>query len=70
MLLTQEKIKVTSEMLEDDEMMEGNAVAIPIDPKNPEKGLNWKNLGDLEEEDFDALESYFIHKNQKETNND
>jgi hypothetical protein len=66
MIITNEKIKVTSEMMQKHNMTIVNNFGIPVDPKNTKKGLNWKSLSDLEDSDFDKIEEFFlIKKNTK-----
>ncbi len=37
-------------------------LGIPVDPKDPSKSLRWKDMLDCNEEDFDAIEQYFLLK--------
>ena len=57
MIITDEKITVTLEMLQQNNMTRGeNEVGIPTQ----EGELEWKSFDDLTERDFDAIENYFI----------
>lgn len=58
MVLTDEKITVTTEMLDAASMIRGTQYGIP----NPKGGLIWKELYDMGDEDFGAIEDYFIKK--------
>ena len=62
MIITDEKIKVTYAMLEQNDMTRGCLIGIPADPLQPGYGLIWKDFGELKEEDFDSLETYFLSK--------
>ena len=62
MILTEEKIKVTDKMLQENNMTRGDQFGIPVDPRNPSYGLHWKSLFEITEEDLDNLEEYFIYK--------
>ena len=65
MILTDEKIKVTDQMLTASGMARVNKYGIPKDTKDLSKGLVWKLVTDLTDEDFDKLEEYFINKSNK-----
>lgn len=41
-----------------------NQIGIPVDLSDLNKGLRWKNISDLTENDFDILDSYFEMKNR------
>lgn len=43
-------------------MTRGNQYGIPVDPKNPSKGLKWLSIMEMEDEDFDLIEEYFLIK--------
>lgn len=59
MIITDEKITVTLEMLQQNSMTRGeNEVGIPTQ----DGGLEWKSFDDLTESDFDTIENYFIKK--------
>jgi hypothetical protein len=58
MIITDEKIKVTWQMLQAANMTQFGKIGVP----NPEGGLIWKAPEDLEENDFDAIEEYFLKK--------
>ncbi|WP_041934506.1 hypothetical protein [Cyclobacterium marinum] len=62
MLLTDTKIKVTHQMMGENNMTRGNQYGIPVDPKNPSKGLKWLSIMEMEDEDFDLIEEYFLIK--------
>lgn len=59
MLLTGD---ITIEMMECNNMTRGEQLGIPKDPLDPSKGLVWKDLLSLTDEDFDAIEKYFESK--------
>lgn len=65
MQLTNEKIEVTHQMMESNNMTRGSQYGIPLDPENPHKGLHWKSIMTMTNEDFDKIEEYFINKNKK-----
>lgn len=60
MVITDEKITVTHEMMVENQMTRGNQYGIPVDPKDPVRGLRWKTLFQMGDEDFDSIEAYFI----------
>ncbi|MBC7486068.1 MAG: DUF550 domain-containing protein [Cytophagaceae bacterium] len=62
MLITDDKIVVTSEMMTDANMMRGGEFGIPVDPKDPSKGLQWKHAFECEDDDFEKIEEYFLNK--------
>lgn len=62
MILTEEKIAVSIEMLHRAGMTRGSQIGIPT-----QNGLDWKELEDLAESDYDALENYFLSPNQQST---
>lgn len=59
MLITGE---VTIEMMERNNMTRSDQLGIPKDPLDPSKGLVWKDIFDLSDDDFDAIEKYFEDK--------
>ncbi len=66
MIITDEKFPVSMSMLERANMTRGEQIGVPVDPKDPSKGLRWKTLFvDIEDADFDALEEYFLLKSKK-----
>lgn len=66
MYLTNEKIKVTHEMMERANMTKvNNQYGVPIDPTDPKMGLKWKRLTDLTDDDYDRIEQYFLKKHAK-----
>ena len=65
MLLTNVKIEVTHSMMSINNMTRVGQYGIPADPKYPNKGLVWKSIQEMEDEDFDKLEEYFIAKRDK-----
>jgi hypothetical protein len=64
-VLTDEKIKVTMDMLSDNDMINGGRIGVPADATEPNKGLVWKNLDELQNEDFDAIEDYFLNHSKQ-----
>ncbi len=63
MIITDEKITVTLEMLEAENMTRGeNEIGVPKDPNDQSRGFTWKTFDDLSEADFDTLETYFLNK--------
>ena len=65
MQLTNEKIEVTHHMMEINNMTRYSQYGVPVDPINPTKGLQWKSIMTMTDEDFDKIEEYFINKNKK-----
>ena len=64
MLLTDTKIKVTHQMMVEQNMSRGDQYGVPLDPQDPSKGLRWMNLMDMEDEDYDKIEAYFLRKQE------
>lgn len=64
MILTNEKIEVTHQMMERNNMTQFGKYGIPVEPKDPSKGLRWKKWADLEDADFDKLEEYFLFRKE------
>lgn len=69
-ILTDNKIEVSLQMMQDANMHRGSGSAgsqfgVPIDPTEPKHGLSWKNLFDLTEADYDRIEQYFLNKQAK-----
>ena len=62
MILTEEKITVTHDMMLKAGMSKHNQYGIPADPNDPGKGLKWKTIMEMEDSDFDAIEEYFLKK--------
>lgn len=62
MILTEEKITVTHEMMLKNGMSKFDKYGVPADPNDPGKGLKWKTIMELEDSDFDAIEEYFLNK--------
>lgn len=62
MIVTDEKIVVTFSMMARNNMTRGDQFGIPTDPKSGTGGLQWKSLGEMEDEDFDKIEEYFMSK--------
>ena len=60
MLITNEKIEVTEQMMQKANMTRGNQLGIPVDLQNLSLGLRWKSPGELTNNDFDMLEAYFL----------
>lgn len=65
MVVTEEKIRVTAEMMSDANMIRGGQFGVPVNPERPTEGLRWKWLFELEDSDFDAIESYFLNRLRK-----
>lgn len=67
MLITNEKIDVTLDMMNNANMTrmtpQGLQLGVPVD----KGGLSWKTLasGELQDSDFDKIEDYFIQKLSK-----
>lgn len=56
---------VTLEMLSDKGMFRmnnGGQVGVPVDPYNSSKGLRWVDIMNLTDDDFDAIDKYFLWK--------
>ena len=62
MQLTNEKIEVTHQMMEVNNMTRGMQYGVPVDPKEPSTGLSWKGIMEMKDEDFDKIEAYFLRK--------
>jgi len=62
MIITDEKIEVTQRMMERANMVRGAQYGIPVDLKDISRGLRWKTLMEIEDEDFDTIEEYFLAK--------
>ena len=58
MVITSEKIEVTFEMMDKSNMIRGAKFGVP-DFKG---GLIWKDFIQLTDDDFDAIEQYFLNK--------
>lgn len=65
MQLTNEKIEVTHDMMEQNNMTRMGKYGIPVDAKFPSKGLKWKSFLEMEDEDFDKIEEYFLLKTRE-----
>ena len=65
MQLTNEKIEVTHQMMVINNMTRYDQYGVPVDPINPTKGLKWKSIITMTDEDFDKIEEYFINKTKK-----
>jgi hypothetical protein len=65
MIVTNEKIEVTHQMLVRNNMVRGDQYGVPVDPKNPSLGLSWKYIALMSDQDFDAIENYFILKRDR-----
>jgi len=48
--------------MESNNMASSGRYGIPIDPKDPSRGLLWKDMFKMNDEDFDKIEEFFIHK--------
>lgn len=59
MLLTGD---ITIEMMANNNMTRGDQFGVPKDPNDPGRGLVWKDLLSLTDDDFDAIEKYFENK--------
>jgi hypothetical protein len=73
MLLTNEKIDVTYSMMQENNMTKLSQsgtpqFGIPVDPKDPNKCLEWKCFEDMKDEDYDKIEEYFLAKKTKGEN--
>ena len=64
-IITDERIKVTEQMLSDANMLSFGKIGIPVDVNNLSKGLAWKSFSELKISDFDALEDYFLLPKEK-----
>lgn len=53
---------VTLDMMVSNNMTRGSQLGVPKDPLDPHKGLIWKEILDMTDEDFDAIEVYFKNK--------
>lgn len=63
MIVTNEKIEVTTRMMEQAGLRRGPfEFGVPVDPADLSKGLSWKSLGNITDADFDAIEAYFLQK--------
>jgi hypothetical protein len=62
MIITNEKIEVTLEMMENNNMINDELIGIPSDPHNPGMGLAWKEMHEISDSDFDKIEEYFLLK--------
>lgn len=62
MVLTNIKIEVSHKMMVQNNLTRGNQYGIPINPKDVNEGLKWVSILDMEENDFDTLETYFLNK--------
>lgn len=60
MIITENKIKVTYAMMAEAGMTRGNQLGVPRTPLS--LGLKWVDVMELTDEDFDAIEDYFIKK--------
>ena len=67
MILTEENIKVTHEMMVESNMTKFGKYGVPVDPDKPELGLSWKNILSMSDEDFDKIEKYFLSKESKDS---
>lgn len=63
MLITDDRIKVTDKMMWEYDMIRTfHQYGIPIDFKDPSKGLRWVDDCDMTSDDYDTLEKYFLLK--------
>ncbi len=62
MILTEQKITVTHEMMLQNGMSRHDQYGIPADSNDPNRGLIWKTIMEMEDSDFDVLEEYFLKK--------
>ncbi|GAA4393503.1 hypothetical protein [Hymenobacter koreensis] len=66
MIVTNERIEVTTLMMEKAGMRRGPfEFGVPADPADLSKGLSWKSLGTITDADFDAIEAYFLRQNKR-----
>lgn len=61
-IITDVKIEVSYSMMSDANMIRYGEFGVPVNPKNPSKGLVWKSIIELEDSDFDKIEEYFLNK--------
>ncbi len=66
MVVTDNKITVTFDMMQRANMVRFNLLGVPVDPDNPKKGLRWVSISDITDEDFDKIEQYFLNKQKEE----
>lgn len=62
MIVTDDKIKVTLQMMVENNMINHDMYGVPVDPKHPSKGLKWRRLNDMTDEDFNLIEQYFMSR--------
>lgn len=73
MVITNNKVLVTMDMLNGKNMCIFTSlllpiqVGVPVDPLDASRGLRWKDLHELKEEDFDSLEDYFLNQQNAKT---
>ncbi|MGI4873203.1 MAG: hypothetical protein ACRYFX_18740 [Janthinobacterium lividum] len=61
-VLTDEKIPVTMKMLEQANMARHGQIGVPVDLNDLAKGLRWLDMSQLQNDDYDTLEEYFLQK--------
>ena len=61
MIVTDNKIIVEHSTMEESNMTRGDQYGIPKNPKNPSLGLIWKDIFEMNDSDFDAIEEYFLN---------
>lgn len=67
MVITNNKIKVTEQDMFDDKlsrMLITGEIGIPASPTDKEP-VEWKDISLLEDEDFNKIEDYYLHKHAK-----
>lgn len=67
MLITSEKIEVSEQMMFNEGLsrsMITGELGIPASATQKEP-ITWKNFMDMEDEEFDLIEEYFINKTKK-----
>lgn len=62
MIITNEKIEVSFQMMNSAGMTRGCQFGIPVNQSNKFAGLRWKNFIEMTDEDFDKIEEYFLLK--------
>lgn len=58
--ITDEKILVTHQMMDDNGMIDCDLYGVPVDYRNLANGLRW--MAELDEDDFIIIENYFLLK--------
>lgn len=66
MIITNDKIEVTWEMMTRANMTRGTQFGVPVDPSNPSKGLEWIAMFSMKDEHYERIEEYFFQKQEAE----